>query len=206
VEVNSLTSVETELPFDYYSLPFCKPAGGVKRSTSSVNPGTILSGLRMFNSPYVFKVHVRSKTPPTCAKIVDSCWCAGLCTSAALRDGAVAVELRAMHESGVLKYKFATASHAVEWSFKYTNLFDLFPNVTRAVVHAGKGAFQASLPRRFCRATHSQASQGTLLFCHAWACAALSQRQRAAMRPSSGSLSCTAQQAFVRMNRIHSPG
>jgi hypothetical protein len=60
VEVNSLSSFETELPFDYYSLPFCKPKGGVQKSKSSVNPGNILSGLRMYNSPYVFKAMVRS--------------------------------------------------------------------------------------------------------------------------------------------------
>ena len=52
-------SFDTELPFDYYSLPFCTPAGGVQKSTSSVNPGTILSGLRMFSSPYEFKINVR---------------------------------------------------------------------------------------------------------------------------------------------------
>lgn len=58
-----MSSFETELPYDYYSLPFCKPKGGVQKSTSSVNPGTILSGLRMYNSPYIFKVHVRSYVP-----------------------------------------------------------------------------------------------------------------------------------------------
>ena len=58
VEVNSLSSYDTELPYEYYSLPFCKPEDGVKKSTSSVNPGTILSGLKMFNSPYTFKVKV----------------------------------------------------------------------------------------------------------------------------------------------------
>ena len=60
MEVNSLSSFDTEIPYDYYSLPFCKPLGGVKRSTSSVNPGTILSGLKMYNSPYVFQMKVRA--------------------------------------------------------------------------------------------------------------------------------------------------
>jgi Endomembrane protein 70 len=59
VEVNSLVSFDTELPYEYYSLPFCKPKSGVMKSTSSVNPGTILSGLRMYNSPYEFKIDVR---------------------------------------------------------------------------------------------------------------------------------------------------
>ena len=57
--MNSIVSFDTELPFEYYSLPFCTPAGGVQKSTASVNPGTILSGLRMFSSPYEFKVNVR---------------------------------------------------------------------------------------------------------------------------------------------------
>jgi transmembrane 9 superfamily member 2/4 len=48
-----------ELPYDYYSLPFCKPKGGVQMSKSSVTPGNILSGLRIFNSPYVFNTMVR---------------------------------------------------------------------------------------------------------------------------------------------------
>lgn len=57
-------SYDTELPYDYYYLPFCKPEGGPSPSKSSVNPGTILSGLRMFNSPYNFKVMVRARPAP----------------------------------------------------------------------------------------------------------------------------------------------
>ena len=52
VEVNSLVSADTEMPYDYYSMPFCKPAEGVKKSTGSINPGTILLGIRIENSPY----------------------------------------------------------------------------------------------------------------------------------------------------------
>jgi hypothetical protein len=62
-EVNSLRSFETELPFDYYSLPFCKPAGGVRASSSNVNIGTFLTGQRLENSPYNFTMMVRP-TPP----------------------------------------------------------------------------------------------------------------------------------------------
>lgn len=58
-EVNSLVSSDSELPFDYYSMPFCKPPEGVKKSLSSVNPGTILTGSRILNSPYNFTVLVR---------------------------------------------------------------------------------------------------------------------------------------------------
>lgn len=61
-EVNSLTSSETELPYNYYSLPFCKPPEGVKKSVNTINPGTILMGTRVENSPYNFSMLVRFRT------------------------------------------------------------------------------------------------------------------------------------------------
>ncbi len=57
-EVNSVVSSETELPYNYYSLPFCKPVEGVRKSLNSVNPGTILMGSRIENSPYNFSMLV----------------------------------------------------------------------------------------------------------------------------------------------------
>ncbi|KAL6762372.1 Endomembrane protein 70-domain-containing protein [Haematococcus lacustris] len=57
--VNSLTSFDTELPYDYYSLPFCKPPEGVHKVGNSANPGTILQGLRLKNSPYNFTMKVK---------------------------------------------------------------------------------------------------------------------------------------------------
>jgi len=53
-----VVSSETELPYNYYSLPFCKPAEGVRKSLNSVNPGTILMGSRIENSPYNFSMLV----------------------------------------------------------------------------------------------------------------------------------------------------
>lgn len=61
VEANSLVSSETEIPVRYYRMPFCKPEEGVKRASSTVNPGTILLGIRILNSPYVFSVMVRDR-------------------------------------------------------------------------------------------------------------------------------------------------
>lgn len=58
-EVNSLTSFETGLPYEPYSLPFCKPQGGVEKTSSSFNAGDLLSGLQLYNSPYQFHVDVR---------------------------------------------------------------------------------------------------------------------------------------------------
>ncbi|CAA7397935.1 unnamed protein product [Spirodela intermedia] len=56
VKVNSLTSIETELPFDYYSLPYCKPPKGVKKSAE--NLGELLMGDQIDNSPYRFRVNM----------------------------------------------------------------------------------------------------------------------------------------------------
>ncbi|MBA0605604.1 hypothetical protein Godav_018160 [Gossypium davidsonii] len=55
-KVNSLTSIETELPFSYYSLPYCKPLGGIKKSAE--NLGELLMGDQIDNSPYRFKMNV----------------------------------------------------------------------------------------------------------------------------------------------------
>ncbi|XP_073062534.1 transmembrane 9 superfamily member 11-like [Primulina eburnea] len=55
VKVNSLTSIETEMPFSYYSLPFCTPKEGVMDSAE--NLGELLMGDMIENSPYRFKMH-----------------------------------------------------------------------------------------------------------------------------------------------------
>mmetsp|Transcript_8616 Transcript_8616/g.13214 ORF Transcript_8616/g.13214 Transcript_8616/m.13214 type:complete len:652 (-) Transcript_8616:177-2132(-) len=56
IKVNKLTSYETQLPFNYYHLPFCEPKGGVKQYAE--NLGEFLSGDRIENSPY--KVYMRT--------------------------------------------------------------------------------------------------------------------------------------------------
>jgi transmembrane 9 superfamily member 2/4 len=55
-KINSLTSIETELPFSYYNLPYCKPLDGVKKSAE--NLGEILMGDQIDNSSYRFQVNV----------------------------------------------------------------------------------------------------------------------------------------------------
>ncbi|CAN6280152.1 unnamed protein product [Urochloa humidicola] len=55
-KVNSLTSIETELPFSYYSLPYCRPKDGIKKSAE--NLGELLMGDQIDNSPYRFHVNV----------------------------------------------------------------------------------------------------------------------------------------------------
>ena len=53
-----MTSSETELPYNYYTLPFCKPPEGIRKSVSAINPGTILMGSRIENSAYNFSMLV----------------------------------------------------------------------------------------------------------------------------------------------------
>ncbi|KMZ72192.1 Transmembrane 9 superfamily protein member 2 [Zostera marina] len=55
VKVNSLTSIDTEIPFSYYSMPFCRPLEGIKDSAE--NLGELLMGDRIENSPYRFKMY-----------------------------------------------------------------------------------------------------------------------------------------------------
>lgn len=50
LKVIKLDSVKTLLPYSYYTLPFCKPATGVKDMID--NLGEILVGDRIENSPF----------------------------------------------------------------------------------------------------------------------------------------------------------
>ena len=50
LKVNKLSSVHTQLPYDYYSLKFCKPLEGVRAYNE--NLGEFLRGDRIENSAY----------------------------------------------------------------------------------------------------------------------------------------------------------
>merc|ERR1719316_2531003 len=49
IKVNKLSSTKTQLPYDYYSLPFCKPAEIVNKIE---NLGEVLHGSVIQNSAY----------------------------------------------------------------------------------------------------------------------------------------------------------
>ena len=49
VKVNKLTSIKTQLPYEYYSVPFCKPSNIVNMAE---NLGEVLRGDRIENSEY----------------------------------------------------------------------------------------------------------------------------------------------------------
>ncbi|GMP66373.1 hypothetical protein CsSME_00026755 [Camellia sinensis var. sinensis] len=55
-KVNSLTSIYNALPFSYYSLPYCKPHMGIKKSAE--NLGQLLMGDQILNSPDHFRLNV----------------------------------------------------------------------------------------------------------------------------------------------------
>lgn len=56
LKVNSMTSIHTQLPKEYYKLPFCAPENGPK--LASENLGEFLTGSRIQSSPYVLNMLV----------------------------------------------------------------------------------------------------------------------------------------------------
>ena len=50
VKVNKLSSIRTQLPYEYYTMPFCKPKGGVEKVAE--NLGEVLRGDRIESSIY----------------------------------------------------------------------------------------------------------------------------------------------------------
>ncbi|KAL3753139.1 hypothetical protein ACJRO7_000525 [Eucalyptus globulus] len=55
-EVNSLNSIANWLPFSYYSVPYCKPMGGIRERVGNVGAG--LMGDQIVNSPYRFRRNI----------------------------------------------------------------------------------------------------------------------------------------------------
>eukprot|EP00515_Schizochytrium_aggregatum_P009007 CAMPEP_0202076014 /NCGR_PEP_ID=MMETSP0964-20121228/4548_1 /ASSEMBLY_ACC=CAM_ASM_000500 /TAXON_ID=4773 /ORGANISM="Schizochytrium aggregatum, Strain ATCC28209" /LENGTH=626 /DNA_ID=CAMNT_0048643235 /DNA_START=56 /DNA_END=1936 /DNA_ORIENTATION=- len=63
VEVNKLTSVKTQLPFEYYSLPVCKPS---HIEDAPENLGEVLAGDTIENSLYMLRMNVPEKCKHLC--------------------------------------------------------------------------------------------------------------------------------------------
>jgi transmembrane 9 superfamily protein 2/4 len=63
LKVNALTSTHTQIPRDYYRLPFCRPEKGVKMA--SENLGEFLTGNKIQNSPY----QIQMLTETYCKKL-----------------------------------------------------------------------------------------------------------------------------------------
>ena len=58
MKVNSMTSIHTQVPKDYYRLPFCRPSDGPKMA--SENLGEFLTGNKIQNSPYTLNMMVET--------------------------------------------------------------------------------------------------------------------------------------------------
>jgi hypothetical protein len=60
LKVNKLSSIKTQLPYEYYSLPYCRPE---KIIQSAENLGEVLRGDRIENSLY--QVGTQRAPPPS---------------------------------------------------------------------------------------------------------------------------------------------
>ncbi|ERN18708.1 hypothetical protein AMTRI_Chr12g273170 [Amborella trichopoda] len=69
VKVNKLTSTKTQLPYSYYSLPYCHPE---KITDSAENLGEVLRGDRIENSPYVFQMRIPQMCNAVCKITLDA--------------------------------------------------------------------------------------------------------------------------------------
>ena len=87
--VNSMSSVNTHLPFDYYSLPFCQPANATRGKRESL--GEILMGDRIKASPYEG------------INLGDSFACKALCTPKVLNEKQVKRFERLISEEYVMQ-------------------------------------------------------------------------------------------------------
>jgi transmembrane 9 superfamily protein 2/4 len=66
MKVNKLTSVKTQLPYEYYSLPVCKPATVLDKAE---NLGEVLSGDRIENSLYDLRMGVNAQCRILCKSL-----------------------------------------------------------------------------------------------------------------------------------------
>jgi len=68
VKVNSLTSIKTQLPVDYYSLQYCRP---MTVNVAIDNLGEFLSGERLHNSAYEMYMLANQDCKLICQKIIN---------------------------------------------------------------------------------------------------------------------------------------
>ncbi|KAJ1495525.1 hypothetical protein T484DRAFT_1651283 [Baffinella frigidus] len=69
-KVEALTSVRTQLPYEYYSLPFCKDGIDLDLH-EALNLGEVLRGSRILDTPYQFRVGVNQNCKIMCRKEYD---------------------------------------------------------------------------------------------------------------------------------------
>lgn len=69
LKVNALTSTHTQIPRDYYRLPFCPPEGGPKMA--SENLGEFLTGNKIQTSPYQINMRKETYCQKLCQQTLD---------------------------------------------------------------------------------------------------------------------------------------
>jgi transmembrane 9 superfamily protein 2/4 len=69
LKVNALTSTHTQIPRDFYRLPFCQPEGGPKMA--SENLGEFLTGNKIQSSPYVINMLTAAYCKKLCQVSLD---------------------------------------------------------------------------------------------------------------------------------------
>ena len=69
MKVNKLTSTKTQLPYEYYSLPFCQPVNMVNQAE---NLGEVLRGDKIMSSDYLVKMGVEESCRVLCQKRLSS--------------------------------------------------------------------------------------------------------------------------------------
>lgn len=70
VQVEALTSVKTQLPYEYYVLPFCHK-GVDMRAQDALNLGEVLRGTRIYETPYKFNMGVDQTCKVLCRSVYD---------------------------------------------------------------------------------------------------------------------------------------
>jgi transmembrane 9 superfamily member 2/4 len=70
--VTKLTSTKTQMPYDYYSLPYCKPS---KLGLQKENLGQVVSGERVENSVYKVGAIFSLNFPVLCIELLNKRLC-----------------------------------------------------------------------------------------------------------------------------------
>jgi len=65
LKVNKVTSTKTQIPYEYYDIPFCLPP---KKRGEMENLGEVLAGDAITNSPYQLEMKVPKACVKLCAK------------------------------------------------------------------------------------------------------------------------------------------
>jgi len=66
IKVNSLTSTKTQIPFEYYKLPFCKPEAGIVNAAE--NLGEVLTANMIENTGFEIEMGVKKVCKVLCRK------------------------------------------------------------------------------------------------------------------------------------------